>query len=175
MTRLSDEDGRSTLAVERFLNETEGTGFGRGEDRGLFLWRRSGESNSRRRRGDCFLVARRGVNLEKVDVKVELGTNREDAALWRRRLGPGVGIRRESARRGVGWRLLLLLLLLLRSLLAFPRPAGGKARKITQISRPLGIIHTGDKMEENKSVRLPEPTRDKNLFGGSCCLLEMFN
>lgn len=93
-------------------------------------------------------------------------TDRENPALWRRRLGPGVGIRRESARGGIGRRLLLALLFL-RSVIAFPRPDDGKARKITQVSRPLGIIHTGDKIEEKRSakrVRLPEPTRDKTCL-----------
>jgi len=51
---------------------------------------------------------------------------------------------------------------------AFPRPAGGKARKDTEIGCPWRVIHTGDKQVEEK-VRLPEPTETEDYTRGSAC------
>ena len=51
---------------------------------------------------------------------------------------------------------------------AFPRPAGGKARKDTEICCPWRVIHTGDKQVEEK-VRLPEPTETEDYTQRRAC------
>ena len=84
--------------------------------------------------------------LERVSpLALELGERREC---------PWSGIGRSGRRRGV--------------VDAFPRPAGGKARKDTEIGCPWRVIHTGDKQVEEK-VRLPEPTETEDYTRGSAC------